>query len=316
MGYKYPDPYDSIIYDRYSAFVGNGNTELKVYDELLQDSHGYYFGGDHDIRLDDTTTYFGIGKINAAYSTGNNLLWGDWKDNQITDGSGNGNLWGGLGGNDTLTGGEGADTFFFEYNGGHDVITDAESHDTIWLFNTNISDFRYYWYNYETNVMSLCLGTNGWEDGWLDVCCSNGTPWATYPAYQFADGTRLNFVGGKWVTSSYDAAEDTGANIAANPLWGNANEFFGTAQADNIFVSRTDGNDLVFDTDSADTVHFYDAALSDIVSTSVKDNAIAIEFNTGEIAQVSSSDNISPTFKLVSGQSYVYDRESSSWREA
>lgn len=109
-------------------------------------------------------------------------------------------------------------------------------------------------------------------------------------------------------TSSYDMASDE--------TWSNANEFFGTAQVDNIFVSRTDGNDLVFDTDGADTVHLYDATLSDIVSTSVSDNAIAIEFNTGEVAMVSAAQNTSPTFKFASGQSYVYNRESSSWREA
>ena len=69
-------------------------------------------------------------------------------------------------------------------------------------------------------------------------------------------------------------------------------------------------------TDGADTVHLYDAALSDIVSTSVSDNSIAIEFNTGEVAMVSAAENTSPTFKLASGQSYVYNRETSSWREA
>ena len=300
--YDHPGWGNYVVYsDDVNVYIGNGATEL-------------WFIGSTEFRLDDTSSgkyFFGIKDITALdLDGGSSLLWGDSQNNYIIDGIGGSNLWGGWEGNDTLTGGAGADTFLYNCNGGHDVITDASDADTIWLFDTTCWDARYS-YDDVNNVMHLYAGT-----GELEIINN----YDQYPVYQFADGSRWRYeqktLGGYWFVWSHDAIEDTGADIAANPLWGNANEFFGTAQADNIFVSRTDGNDLVFDTNGADTVHLYDAALSDIVSTSVSDNAITIEFNTGEVAMVSAAENTSPTFKLASGQSYVYNRETSSWREA
>ena len=65
-----------------------------------------------------------------------------------------------------------------------------------------------------------------------------------------------------------------------------------------------------------DTIHFCDAVLSDIVATAVSDNAVAIAFNTGGTAVIGTTDNVSATFKLASGESYVYNRETFSWRKA
>ena len=109
---------------------------------------------------------------------------------------------------------------------------------------------------------------------------------------------------------SFDTATDDPQNF-----WGGANNFVGTAEADNIFVNKGDGNALVFNTDSSDTVHLCDAALSDIVATSVSDNSIAVVFNTGEVAQVAATENLSPTFKLASGESFVYNRAAGSWQQ-
>lgn len=309
-------------YNVYRAKFADYDANFTWYDPNV-DFYGFYndsgtlyvgeYGG-ADVRISDDLIR--AKNLYAVFGQ-DNILFGNSLDNRIVDSYGNSQLWGGYG-NNTLTGGEGHDTFFYEYDGGHDVITDADNGDTICLFNimpwqNDVSC----WYDGEDSIMYIFTPA-----GQLDVHCSNGTPWPALPVYQYSDGSRWQYIwngvnsNDNWHQISYDAIEDTGADIAANPLWGNANEFFGTAQADNIFVSRTDGNDLVFDTDGADTVHLYDASLSDIVSTSVSDSSIAIEFNTGEVAQVSSSGNVSPTFKLASGQSYVYNRETSSWREA
>lgn len=48
----------------------------------------------------------------------------------------------------------------------------------------------------------------------------------------------------------------------------------------------------------------------------VSDNLIVIAFNTGEVAMVSATENVSLPFKLTSGESYVYNRETSLWQEA
>ena len=309
-------------YNVYRAKFADYDANFTWYDPNV-DFYGFYndsgtlyvgeYGG-ADVRISDDLIR--AKNLYAVFGQ-DNILFGNSLDNRIVDSYGNSQLWGGYG-NDTLTGGEGHDTFFYEYDGGHDVITDADNGDTICLFNimpwqNDVSC----WYDGEDSIMYIFTPA-----GQLDVHCSNGTPWPALPVYQYSDGSRWQYIwngvnsNDNWHQISYDAIEDTGADIAANPLWGNANEFFGTEQADNIFVSRSDGNDLVFDTDGADTVHLYDATLSDIVSTSVNDNAIAIEFNTGEVAMVSAAENTSPTFKLASGQSYVYNRETSSWREA
>ena len=296
-----------------NTFWGNGSSELVVYDDWYQKNDGSYaWNYNKDIFLDSQLgwqNYSGIININAAYSTGRNQLWGDWQNNKITDGSGGSGLFGGFGGDDTLTGGGGADTFFVGHNGGgHDIITDAESSDTIWFFEDNPGDVTYS-YDTATNVMHLYM-----QGSEVEVCCSNGTPWPTYPIYQFADGSRWTYTG-QWNTISWDAAEDTLENIANSPLWGEVNTYCGTDDADNFFLGKTDGNDLILNAEQADTVHLYDAALSDIVATSADDNSIAVKLNTGKMIVVETSENISSTFKLASGESYVYNRETSSWRE-
>ena len=64
-----------------------------------------------------------------------------------------------------------------------------------------------------------------------------------------------------------------------------------------------------------DTINLYDATLNDIVATSVNENAVSVTFNTGETAIVATTENLSPTFKLASGESYVYNREAGSWQQ-
>ena len=238
------------------------------------------------------------------------VLFGNSLDNYIVDKSGNSQLWGG-GGNDTLQGGGGADVFYFGWGNGHDTILDASDNDTIVLYSVNSWDFDFdnglrldTWEN--KAVLTLNDGST------LDIYASSGG--YPYPIYQFADGKRYFYTGGGWLDWSWDAAEDT--NIADSPLWSKMNTYYGTDDADNFFISKSDGNDQVFNAAQDDTIHLYDTSLSDIVATSVNDNIISVNFNTGENLQVSTTENISPTFKLASGENYVYNRESSAWQEA
>ena len=292
--------YDTLWYESdVNVYLGNGTTGLWLIGE-----------GNKDIRLDDTSTgkyYINIKDITAF--SGDNILWGNNLNNYISDGAGNSNLWGGWEGDDTLSGGEGSDCFLYHYNGGHDVITDYDNNDTIYLFNATCINGGYY----GDNSVFVSIG-DSYETSLLEIRYVEGNPWV-YPTFQLSDGTRIRLIDGQWVSASYDAVEDTGAEIATNPLWGNANTFSGTDAADNFFLGKSDGNDLISDAQQADTVHLYDAALSDIVATSVNDNSIAVQFNTGETAVVETTENISPTFKLASGESYIYNRENSSWQE-
>ncbi len=93
----------------------------------------YYSGSDDaTIALDNSNgqIFIGAKNIQAQDSTGNLNLIGNALDNEIYSGSGN----------DTLTGGNGADRFYWGNGDGVDIITDAQSDDIIDLYNVSISD--------------------------------------------------------------------------------------------------------------------------------------------------------------------------------
>ena len=67
------------------------------------------------------------------------IVGADNANNQILAGSGGTSLWGGNGGNDTLTGGEGYDEFFFAQGSGGDVIQNAGDNDMINLLGVTLN---------------------------------------------------------------------------------------------------------------------------------------------------------------------------------
>ena len=287
----------------YYHFYNDDSSKLFVIGDIINETGYNVFLNDDTMRAKTLGIMFDNG-----YDF---VLFGNSLDNYIIDKSGNSQLWGG-GGNDTLTGGGGADVFYFGWGNGYDTILDASDDDTIVLYNVNSWDFDFnngvrfdYWEN--KAVLTLYDGST------LDIYASSGG--YPYPIYQFADGKRYFYTGGGWLDWSYDAAEDIVEETASSPLWGEVNTFYGTNDADNFFLGKSDGKDLVFDAAQNDTIHLYDTALSDIVATSVNGNAITVNFSTGETAQVNATENISPTFKLASGESYIYNRENSSWQQ-
>ena len=89
-----------------------------------------------------------------------------------------------------------------------------------------------------------------------------------------------------------------------------------TDAADNLFVSGFDGSsEMIFGAAQDDTINLYDATLNDIVATSADANAVAVAFRTGETALVATTENLSPTFTLANGDSYVYNRAAGSWQQ-
>ena len=283
-------------------------------DRMVNLSPAFFFGGeDNDIIINTSSIglFFGGAGNDSIVSLSENAssvyLSGEGGSDVVGNaGSGMATLSGGIMdlSYDILVSGNGIDVFDVTPYCGVDEIQDYKPQDVIYIHGS-IAEWT--GQVIDTHVMfssiygDVVIVENGALTG-VNVFTSNESQ-AAFEQLIANYKTALGIS-----TSSYDMASDE--------TWSNANEFFGTAQADNIFVSRFDGNDVVFDTDGADTIHLYDTALSDIVATSVSDNAIAIEFNTGEVAMVSAADNTSPTFKFASGQSYVYNRETSSWREA
>ena len=85
------------------------------------------------------------------------LVGGNNASNNFTAGSGGSWLWGGVGGSDTLTGGTGADMFYFGKNDGTDFINNASSSDVVNLYDISINDITSL--NTEGNTISIGLNT-------------------------------------------------------------------------------------------------------------------------------------------------------------
>ena len=71
------------------------------------------------------------------------MIGANYLDNQIYAGNSGSTLWGGMGGNDVLTGGAGYDEFFYAPGSGSDVIKNADSNDVVNLLGVNLSQITY-----------------------------------------------------------------------------------------------------------------------------------------------------------------------------
>lgn len=163
--------------------------------------------------------------------------------------------------------------------------------------------------NYHYNDIILCATTSGYPpqafvSGYDVVIQGYGmtvvVQGAAYTPFNFG---YMNAYG----NIQFDAAQD-------GNLWGTRG-VVATAGADELFAGRFDGNEMIFGAAQDDTINLYDATLEDIVATSVNENAVSVTFNTGETAIVATTENLSPTFKLGSGESYIYNREAGSWQQ-
>lgn len=234
------------------------------------------------------------GIANYAFNAQVYLDGGDDNDYIINYGGGIATLYGGYDvddyykDNDILVGSPYAVDFFVvgEYCG-YDIIQNYESNDAIFCATT--SGYPPYAYSYGSDVIVEGYGMQVLVQG------------AAYKQFNFG-------YMGSYNNPSFDTASDD--------LWGGANTFTGTAQADNIYIGKSGGNDLIFDAGQEDTIRLCDVTLSDIVGTAVSDNAVAIAFNTGETAVVATNGNVSAKFQLATGESYAYNRESGAWQQA
>ena len=132
-----------------------------------------------------------VENINAAFSGGSNVLFGDTAANQIYSGGNGSQLWGGTGlADDILIGGNGVDVFHFGAGEGNDVIVNADDDDLINFYNATLADVTF---AQETESgMLIGVGSNV-----LAIVGTNNT------AVAFADGTtaRYNRTAKIWSTT-------------------------------------------------------------------------------------------------------------------
>ena len=81
-----------------------------------------------------------IKSLNASAFEGEATLVGSSASNSITASKEGSSLWGGNGGDNTLVGGNGEDTFFYLNNGNKDTIQGASSDDVVNLFGVSLED--------------------------------------------------------------------------------------------------------------------------------------------------------------------------------
>ena len=223
------------------------------------------------------------------------VLFGNDLDNYIVDKSGNSQIWGGPG-NDTLTGGNGDDTFYYNHDGGHDIITDANSNDTIFLWDDKPGDCSYY-YDDANNIMHLYV-----VNGELEVNCSTGDAYypMTYPVYQFADGTRLTYMGGgNWRGISWDSAEDIDCESLLS-LFDDSGEFV---------YNYGDGRKDIFSTDNENFIFLNNMTLDQISSAEITNSGVNLKFNDGGALNVYGQTG---EF-IVNGENFRADYQNKLW---
>ena len=139
--------------------------------DILQVVYATYYFNDHG----------GVTKRTIGEIFG--LLIGDEGDNQITAGTGNASLWGGVGGNDTLIGGSGQNMFWYGKTNGADVIQNAKENDTVNLYDISLSDITSVSYGEK----SISLGFN--TGGTLQINDTGNLS----SKFMLADGTKWQF---------------------------------------------------------------------------------------------------------------------------
>lgn len=288
----------STILNTYTNYINGTSDADVIYNYVPAVIHGNN-GDDQIANVNGGTIAYLAGDngndaiVNYAWNSQTYLNGGKGNDGLWNVGTGVSTLYGGYDvneyyyDNDILSGSPYAVDFFVigEYCG-NDLIQNYDWNDAI--FFATSSGYPPYIYNYGADVIIQSWGTSVTVQG------------AAYKPLNFG-------YMGSYNEPSYDTASDA--------LWGASNVFYGTADADNIFISKGGGNDLLFNADASDTIHLHDVTLDDIVGTAVNDTSIAIAFNTGETAVIASEGTVSATFKLASGESYVYNRESASWQQ-
>ena len=111
---------------------GNGNDTLSI-DNSAEN---------YSVFLSDGN-FVNINALNAQNSSSQNILAGNNLDNEIFAGSGNSSLWGGSSAsNDTLTGGDGANMFWYGLGEGNDIINNSNSNDIVNLYNVGLNDIN------------------------------------------------------------------------------------------------------------------------------------------------------------------------------
>ena len=108
---------------------------------------------------------------------------GNMQSNVISAGSGGSQMWGGFGGNDTLNGGSGADTFWYGiWENSDDVINNFGEEDLLMAYDLSLEKIT----NFEYNDKQISVGFNNEHNITINTTGDTST-------YQIGDGSRWKY---------------------------------------------------------------------------------------------------------------------------
>ena len=149
----------------------------------------------------------------------------------------------------------------------------------------------------------------------------NHQVWLSSGAYGTAQNINANPSWGQNVLVGNYAANLIVSGAGQNNLWGGqdyANDILvGGAGYDTFICGKNEGSDVVTNAAAADTVSLYDVTLSDIAFTASDGRGtVALQFKSGNILSVQSSELLSSAFVLADGSAYRYNHATRSWQGA
>lgn len=212
------------------------------------------------------------------------------------------------------------DTSGYTYDGGYSLIADFLSGDKIKMasdvtgLEVSDSDFVV-----KSSTGALTIADS--RDKLIDFSDTYGnTGIYAYVASNAGVVDGRAFVNFEIIVGAENQSNNLIAGYGGSNLWGgvgfSADILTGGLGVDNFVIGKSEGNDYVANAAQGDTVHLYDANLSDIVATAANAGQVAIAFNTGFVVTVESTDSVTPAFQLSDGTRYAYNRTTSSWQAA
>lgn len=195
-------------------------------DDVLNSNSTFGFG---------SALYGEAGNDTLNGGSGNDILYGGTGNDTLNGGNGNDALHGEAG-NDTLNGGGGDDEYFFEHNGGQDIVYDTDGSDAV-RFDASISASDFSLSRSENNLILTLTGTN--DKLTIRNYMSDG--YAIIESWVFTDGSSL---------PSTQSILDSFLNIRGTSANDNLD---GTAWADVMYGG--DGNDVLNGSGDADKVY-------------------------------------------------------------
>ena len=138
--------YQGIDLQGNSFFVKSSSGQVEI--QNSRDKFVGYGAGNSDV-VAYSYVASGGGEVNGRDKGAAEIMIGaDNANNQIFAGDNGSSLWGGNGGNDTLTGGAGYDEFFYAIGSGNDVVQNAGDDDVVNLLGVSLEQISYAEVNY------------------------------------------------------------------------------------------------------------------------------------------------------------------------